>query len=131
MSTAGLELTTLGFWGHRLNRLAIHTWHSVNVLKLNQVFPLLFKYSSEHGMAVGTGGQGGPGPPTFQRCKKKKFNGKKALEWRKCGVKFEFFWKKISARFARFLIIKQQFQNQYYFSKKRLTINLFIFRNQK
>ena len=45
LPTAGLELTTLWFWGHRLNRLAIHTGH---VLKLNQGFPLLFKSSSEH-----------------------------------------------------------------------------------
>ena len=48
LPTAGLELTTLGFWGHRLNRWAIHTGHTVDVLKLNQVFPLLFWSSSEH-----------------------------------------------------------------------------------
>ena len=67
-------------------------------------------------MAVGTGGPegGGPAPPpTFQRCKKK-FNGEKALEWRKWGVKLEKF--SGSLRSPSF-IMKQQFKNKYYFAK--------------
>ena len=48
LSTAGLEFTTLGLGSYRLNRLAIQTWHTVDVLEFNQVFPVLFKSSSKH-----------------------------------------------------------------------------------
>ena len=69
-------------------------------------------------MAVGTGGQGGRLVPPLFRDVEKKFNGENAHEWCKWGVKFEFFWKIFRLASLAFLIIKQQFKNQYNFTKK-------------
>ena len=68
-------------------------------------------------MAVGTGGRGACPPPTLFRDVEKNFNGENAQEWCKWGVIFEFFWKIFRLASLAFLIIKQQFKNQYYLIK--------------
>ena len=66
-------------------------------------------------MAVGDGGRGWLAPPFFSDIKKSMV--KMHLNDALIGVTFEIFWKVIRLASLAVLIIKQQFKNQYYFTK--------------